>query len=244
MLFVAIAIVAFTAFTIEGAIGFGGTVIAASVGAQLVPLPVLLPGFVVVNLALSGYLLARGHAAIAWRLLLVEIAPPVAIGAAGGLALWHVPAIDLLAVIFGGFVVGLAAFQLARPAATRPLPLAVRLVLLAIGGVAHGLFGTGGPLIVYVVRRRLPDKAAFRATLAVLWISLNVALVANFVSLGAYDRHSGALCATVAIALVPGLAIGERLHRALDPARFERVVWLVLLVAGLALAIRSALAVW
>lgn len=46
----------------------------------------------------------------------------------------------------------------------------------------------------------------------------------------------------VTLALVPALIIGERLHRALDPARFERVVWIVLLVAGLALAIRSALA--
>jgi uncharacterized membrane protein YfcA len=244
MLFVAIAIVALAAFTIEGAIGFGGTVIAASVGAQLVPLPVLLPGFVVVNLALSGYLLTRGRHAIAWRLLLVQIAPPVAVGAAVGIALWHLPAVELLALIFGVFVVGLAAFQLIRPASTRPLPPALRIVLLAIGGLAHGLFGTGGPMIVYVVRRRLPDKAAFRATLAVLWISLNVALVANFISLGAYTRQTAMLGATVALALAPGLMIGERLHRALDPARFERVVWIVLLLAGLALAIRSAVAVW
>ncbi len=244
MLFVAIAIVALAAFTIEGAIGFGGTVIAASVGAQLVPLPTLLPGFVVVNLALSGYLLARGRATIAWRLLLVEVAPPVAVGAVAGLVLWHLPAIDLLAVIFGVFVVGLAAFQLIRPASTQPLPAPLRIGLLVLGGLAHGLFGTGGPMIVYVVRRRLPDKAAFRATLAVLWITLNVALIANFISLEAYDRHVGWLGATVALALVPGLAIGERIHRALDPAKFERVVWIVLLVAGLALAIRSALAVW
>lgn len=241
MALVAIAFVALAAFTIEGAIGFGGTVIAASLGAQLVPLAALLPGFVVVNLALSTYLLARGRHAIAWRLLGVEIAPPVALGAGVGLALWHLPASELLSVIFGAFVAGLAAFRLARPETT-DLPRALRVAFLAIGGLAHGLFGTGGPMIVYVVRRRLADKQAFRATLSVLWIVLNLALVANFLALGAYTPRAGWLGGAVACALVPGLAIGERLHRALDAARFERAVWLVLLVAGLALAVRSALA--
>jgi hypothetical protein len=238
---IAISFVALAAFTIEGAIGFGGTVVAASVGAQLVPLAALLPGFVVVNLALSSYLLARGRDAIAWRMLAVEIAPPVALGAAGGLALWHLPAIELLSLVFGAFVAALAAFRLARPTATE-LPRALRIAFLVAGGLAHGLFGTGGPLIVYVVRRRLPDKAAFRATLSVLWIVLNLALVANFLSLHAYTARAGWLGAAVAVALIPGLAIGERLHRALDAAKFERAVWIVLLVAGLALAIRSALA--
>ena len=46
----------------------------------------------------------------------------------------------------------------------------------------------------------------------------------------------------IALAVVPGLWVGERIHRALDAARFERVVWILLLVAGSALAIRSALA--
>jgi hypothetical protein len=40
------------AFVVEGAIGFGGTVIAASIGAP-VPLDELLPAFVPVNMALG-----------------------------------------------------------------------------------------------------------------------------------------------------------------------------------------------
>jgi hypothetical protein len=238
---VAIAIVALVAFTIEGAIGFGGTVVAASIGAQLVGLGELLPGFVVVNLALSGYLLARYRHAIAWRLLLVEVLPPVAAGAAVGLALWHLPAIELLSLLFGVFVAALALLRLLRPA-DAALPAPVRIGFLVVGGLAHGLFGTGGPMIVYVVRRRLADKAAFRATLSVLWIVLNLALVANFVSLHAYTARAWTLGAAVGIGLLPGLVLGERLHRALDPAKFERAVWIVLLVAGAALAVRSAFA--
>lgn len=236
---VALAGIALVAFATEGAIGFGGTVIAASVGAQLIPLEELLPAFVVLNLLLSSWLLGRGWSAIAWRMLAREIAPPVAAGAAIGLALFHLPAKTAIELAFGVFVAGLAVFQLLRPA-ERPLATPWRVGLLVLGGIAHGLFGTGGPMIVYVSRRRIPDKRAFRSTLAVLWIVLNVALLVNFVSMHLYTNGTTAIGIALAIAIVPGLLLGERIHRALDPARFERVVWLLLLVAGIALAVRDA----
>lgn len=235
-----VAAIALIAFTTEGAIGFGGTVIAATFGAQVVALDELLPAFVPLNMAVSLWLLTRGAPVIAWRLLAVEIAPAVAAGAAVGLALFHLPAKAALATAFGGFVAGLAILQLARPA-ERELPRAGRLVLLALGGVAHGLFGTGGPMVVYVARRRLADKRAFRATLAVLWFALNTALLINFLSLDLYHRDTLALGGAIAATVVPGLWLGERLHRSLDPARFERAVWVMLLCAGSALALRSAL---
>lgn len=233
--------VALLAFATEGAIGFGGTVLAASIGAQFIPIEILLPAFVPLNILLSSWLLGNGVRAIAWPMLLREVAPAVAVGAAVGLVLFHLPAKTALALAFGVFVVGLAGLQLARPA-DKPLPRAVQLVFLVLGGIAHGLFGTGGPMIVYVVRRRLPDKRAFRATLAVLWLTLNIALLANFASSGLYDRRTGIVGCVIALALVPGLVIGNRIHHRLEADKFERVVWLVLLLAGGALAVRSGLA--
>lgn len=240
MILVALAGIALVAFGTEGAIGFGGTVIAACIGAQLIPLDELLPAFVPINLAMSAWLAFSGREAISWRVLVRTIALPVAIGAAAGLALFHVPAKTVLAAVFGGFVALLAIVQLVRPAAS-PLPRVWQRVFLVFGGVAHGLFGTGGPMIVYVTRRELADKRAFRATLAVLWFALNIALLVNFLALGLYGRHTVEIGGVVGLALIPGLWIGQRIHDALDGARFERVVWSLLLVAGLALAIRSAL---
>ncbi len=239
---VILGVIALCAFATEGAIGFGGTVLAASIGAQVVPLELLLPAFVPLNMVLSSWLLGRGFSAIAWRLLAVEVAPAVGIGAAIGLALFHaVPAKEALALGFGVFVVGLSVFQLARPG-TGELARPVRLGLLVLGGIAHGLFGTGGPMIVYVVRRRLPDKRAFRATLAVLWLALNIALLINYASTHLYTRMTAEVGGLLALTIVPGLIIGERIHRKLDADRFERIVWVVLLLAGAALAVRSALA--
>jgi uncharacterized membrane protein YfcA len=239
-LLVILGVIALCAFATEGAIGFGGTVLAASIGAQVVPLELLLPAFVPLNMLMSAWLLGRGLSSIAWRMLAVEVAPAVAIGAAVALALFHVPAKNALALVFGVFVVGLSVFQLARPS-TGELAWPVRFGLLVLGGIAHGLFGTGGPMIVYVVRRRLPDKRAFRATLAVLWLVLNIALLVNYASADLYTHSVTEAGGVIALAIVPGLLIGERVHRKLDAARFERVVWVVLLLAGAALAVRSAL---
>ncbi|MCX5745233.1 MAG: TSUP family transporter [Proteobacteria bacterium] len=243
MILIVVGIIALAAFTVEGAIGFGSTVITASIGAQFLPLGELLPAFVPLNLCLSAWLLLGGRQHVAWRVLLVEIGPFVALGAIGGLALWHVPAQTAFAFGFGIFVVGLALLRLLAPG-DRTIPRPIRVALLVLGGVAHGLFGTGGPLIVYVVRRRIPDKSSFRATLAVLWLVLNLGLLGNFIALGKYTASSAPLAGVFALALAPGLVLGERVHRALAPERFERLVWIVLLVAGLALSIRSALALW
>jgi hypothetical protein len=238
---IAITTVALVAFATEGAIGFGGTVLCVSIGAQLLPLHVLLPAFVPLNLVLSAWLLGRGLPVVAWRMLAVDVAPPVAVGAAIGLAAFHLPGQRWLILAFAVFVIGLAALQLARPA-DGELGRGARLALLGLGGIAHGLFGTGGPMIVYVVRRQLPDKRAFRSTLAVLWLVLNTALLVNFASSHLYSRPVAETSVAVAVAIVPGLLIGDRIHHRLDPARFERAVWVLLLVAGVALATRSALA--
>jgi uncharacterized membrane protein YfcA len=224
-----LAFVGLLAFTVEGAIGFGSTVVAVSLGAQLVPLEVLLPAFVPLNILMSLTLLRRRR--VQWRVLLVEIVPLVALGIAGGLALSHVLASRALLVGFGAFVVALSILELSRVQLKWSAPL------LALGGIVHGLFGTGGPMIVYVARKKIADKTAFRATLAVLWIALNTILVASFAAVERYP--SPELMLALGVAIIPGRALGELVHRALDPQKFERVVWVVLLVAGAVLALRA-----
>ena len=84
-----LAVIGLLAFTTEGAMGFGGTVIAVSLGAQLFAIDALLPAFVPINMALSAYLLVAGWREIAWPTLARTVAPPVVIGVIAGLAVNH-----------------------------------------------------------------------------------------------------------------------------------------------------------
>ncbi len=238
-----LAVIGLLAFTTEGAMGFGGTVIAVSLGAQLFAIDALLPAFVPINMALSAYLLAAGWRDIAWATLLRTVAPPVVVGVIAGLALFHIAASVWLQLGFAVFVAVLAVVQLRRLAHS-VMPVGViatptRWGFLLTGGLIHGLFATGGPMIVYVVGRVIPDKRAFRASLAVLWFALNCALVANYLSAHKYTAQTWQLGATLAAAMLPGTWLGELVHRRLDGQRFARMVWWLLLVASLVLAVRS-----
>jgi uncharacterized membrane protein YfcA len=231
------------AFTVEAVLGFGSTVLAVTLGAQVLPLDALLPAFVPLNLALSLYLVARHGRLVELRLLFRRVLPFVAVGMAVGLALFRLRAAKVLELGLAVFVVGLAALELGKllfATETRPRPLA-RLpgaAVLALGGVAHGLFGAGGPMVVYFAGRELTDKGRFRATLSALWLVLNAALLINYASLGLLGRASATTTMTLAPALLLALFAGERLHRRVDERSFRPLIYVLLLVAGSALGAR------
>jgi hypothetical protein len=93
-------------------------------------------------------------------------------------------------------------------------------------------------MVVYVLGRRVDDKAQFRATLSVLWLVLNLTLVIGY---AADDKLSSTTFTTtllLAPALVLGLLLGERLHHRVPATFFRNVVYAMLLAAGFLLVLR------
>jgi uncharacterized membrane protein YfcA len=121
----------------------------------------------------------------------------------------------------------------------RPLPRAAALGLLFLGGVVHGAFGTGGPPVVYVCARLVPDKRVFRATLTVLWLVLGLVLVAVHVKGGHIGPGSLRRSALLAPGFVLGLIGGEIAHHRIPERAFRAVVFAMLAVVGAVLAIRG-----
>lgn len=235
-------VIIIVAFTVEAALGFGATVVAVSLGAFLLPLEQLLPAFVPLNLAMSLVLVARYWRLIDGRFLLTRILPFMALGLPlGFLALASVDE-GTARTGLGAFVVWLAALELWRArSSVRPAPLPEwkRALALLFGGVVHGAFATGGPLVVYVVGRTLSDKGAFRATLSALWLVLNLVLLVGFSARGVLDEESGARTLTWLPFLAVGLVVGELLHRRVPAEWFKRLVFTLLLIAGALLVLRS-----
>lgn len=239
--------IVFFAFTTEAIVGFGSTVLTVTLGAHLLPIDTLLPAFIPLNIALSAVLLARNVRQVAGGVLLRHVLPGVGVGLVAGLLLFRLQGAWWLRLVFGAFVVLLALLELARLArdntsGSEPLPLSVSGPLLAFGGLIHGLFGSGGPMIVYVLSRRISDRGAMRATLAALWLMLNAALLVNYATLGLLDASSMRRSAALLPALVAGLFLGDRLHGRLPERVFRYLVYLVLLAAGGSLVARTLLA--
>jgi len=244
----ALAAIVFVAFVVEAAVGFGATVITVTLAAQFLPLDATLASFIPLNLALSIVIVSRNLRFVDWRLLLRFVLPLAAVGLAAGLALFKLRSTEALRLAFALFVVALSSVELLRAtrAAAEPPPAArtpLVVVNVILGGFIHGLFGTGGPMLVWACGRMLGDKSRFRATLAVVWMVLNSALVISYARLGTLGRESAERSAFLVPSLLLALVVGERLHRRLEGRRFLLALWLLLLAAGLALAVRSLRAI-
>lgn len=239
-------LVVLIAFVSEALVGFGATVITVTLGAHLYPLDVLLPAFVPVNLALSAYLVLRYHDAIDRAVLLRRVLPLVGLGMPVGMIVFHLREQVLLQVLFAAFVVALAALELgrafARPSdAPRPLAFPAAAAALILGGFIHGVFGSGGPMIVYYASRTIRDKTRFRSTLSALWLVLNAILVTNYSVSGMITAETGMLSAALVPALLVGAFLGERIHGRVRERPFRLSVFLLLLLAGSVLLVRGIL---
>ena len=79
------------AFVLEAALGFGSSVIVATLGALLGPLDAVMPAFITVNLALSAWVVATARANVNGGLLLREVLPLAGLGVLLGFVLtWWV----------------------------------------------------------------------------------------------------------------------------------------------------------
>lgn len=235
-----LAVIVLFSFATEAATGFGSIVIALSLGLHLYPIHVLLPLLVALDVILSLYMVYRYHEHIAHVWLFRRILPLMGIGLAVGIALFHYVSDQVLRTVFGAFVVFVSARELwvrlrAGSAGARALPGPVRTAGLLAAGVTHGIFASGGPLLVYVLGRSELDKRSFRSTLATVWLVLNVALCATYVATGRIDGGILRLMPVLVPTVVLAIAVGEWAHGRLDEQRFRIAVHVLLVAVGVSI---------
>ena len=89
-------------------------------------------------------------------------------------------------------------------------------------------------LLVYALSGVDLDKSRFRATLIMVWFTLNGLLTLGYAAQGALQPVWPQLAALAPVVLA-GIVLGEILHHRVDEHRFRQVLFSVLLLAGLAL---------
>jgi uncharacterized membrane protein YfcA len=237
-----LALVVFGAVTIASAIGFGSMILTVIFASQLVPLDLLLSAMVPINLLLSAWIALKERAHIDWPLTLRRVLPWMGAGVGVGLLLYNLQDDQALKLWLGVVVLALSLRELWRAhaaAPNAPLHPLVAAGALVSAGVVHGLFASGGPLLVYMASRALPDKRRFRATLSAVWILMNGALLVSYALTDRFSTQS----AWTSLALLPGsllgIWIGERLHHRIDATLFRKIVFTMLTVGAVALIARS-----
>lgn len=98
-----------------------------------------------------------------------------------------VPSEQILLIIYGVIILLIAGKNLLCHR-QRTLPKALLLVILLLAGVIHGMFVSGGALLVVYAAQVLKEKEEFRATLAPVWVVLNSILLVSQVRQGVFTE--------------------------------------------------------
>lgn len=240
---VSIACVLMLAFAVETALGFGASLITVAIGSFVIgDIRELLAMAVPLNLLLSIYLVGRYHRHVDRRFLFTRLLPLMALGMPVGIYAFTAFDPSLLKRLFGAFIAVVAALELYRlrqASPPQPVSTPVEVALLLLGGAVHGAFSTGGPMAVYVTGRVLHDKSAYRATLSSLWLVLGSVLLVTYALDGRITSHTLTTTLAVSPGILVGMVVGEMLFRRVPAEVFRRIVFVTLLLSGLALVIRG-----
>lgn len=236
-----LALLVFFANGVETIIGFGGTVLVIAPAAHVLPLDLLVPVLLPLNLILSMVIVWRHYEGIAARALWRQVFPVTMLGMPLGFAALSTLPLDGLQKGLGALVMIVALLELMRTrrraagGPRKPLPGWAAALWLFAGGLAQGAFLSGGPMVVYYANRNLGTKAEFRATLSALWMLLNYVLLMAHVAAGKIHQGTVMISGLLFLPLLAGLWLGERLHPRIDETVFRVVVLLLLLLAGLSI---------
>jgi uncharacterized membrane protein YfcA len=243
LVFLLFAVVVVAAYVVQTATGFGAMLVCVTFGAQLIGLEEVIRLMVPLSFFQTGYIVIRHRDGIDWTLLLKRVLPLMTVGMGIAFLLLTKVGGPWLGLAFGLMVLALSARDLhhlrrADAALDKPISKPASVAALLGAGVIHGIYAAGGPMLVYAIGREGLTKKAFRSTLSMVWIVLNVVLVARFVLAGDYDREV-ALDILLLIPTVPlGILVGEWVHHRVDERSFKMVVLVLLIAAAISLIVR------
>ena len=104
------------------------------------------------------------------------------------------------------------------------------MVLLA--GIIHGMFLSGGSLLVIYAVAVLKDKSVIRATLAPVWIVLNGSMLIQNIAEGAVTAEILRLTGWCVIPVITALYLGQILHKRMKQEFFVKLTYVLLIISG------------
>lgn len=236
------ALVIVLAYVVYGLTGFGSSITAIPLLAQLLPLRTAVPLMLIFDLCV-GLLMGMNNRKVIDRGEVRRMLPFMLVGMLLGVTLLvKVPERALL-LLLGLFVLAYSAWSLVLRPEVKPMSARWAVLFGTTGGIFTALFGTGGPLYTIYLARRLPDKMILRATISGLVFASALARLLLFAGAGLYGRpHVLPLAAVLLPCALIGLYAGNHLHHRLPPQRVVQFVWTILIFGGATLVWRAVTA--
>lgn len=233
------------AYLIGATTGFGSAIIALTIAVNFFPIDFLIPVIIPLNIVTCAYLVLRHRSGVNVNLLFRRILPLVGIGLFIGLIIFSTVETGKLKRGFGAFVLCISLFELFRLIRSEK-DLSVssssgkgKGVWLLGGGIAQGIWVSGGPMIAYWAGRNILSKNEFRSTLCCLFLILNAVLLVCHLLAGRITPETARVSLFGIPFMAVGIALGEWLHVKLPERTFRIFVFAILVFSGASIAIRG-----
>ncbi|MCI8809844.1 MAG: sulfite exporter TauE/SafE family protein [Oscillibacter sp.] len=233
---------------IQGITGFAGTILAMSPSLLLVGYPVAKPVLNVLAL-LSGFYVFIGNTKnVNWKELW-KIVAWMAAGIAAGIFIKSLFSGQegILQKLLGVFVVLLAVqgiYKMFRPKKNgepeeEQKPVSPATVLfLPLAGIVHGIFVSGGPLLVSYLTKKNLDKVTFRATISTVWVFLNTLVLFDDIRAGLWNPSLLKIQLIAIPFLLAGMFIGSKLYARMSQQLFMKITYVLLFISGISLLVK------
>jgi uncharacterized membrane protein YfcA len=232
------AAVVLTAYVIFGISGFGSTLIAAPLLAQVYPIKFVIPMIVLLDCIGAISMGVRLRADVN-KAELTPLLPFLAAGLLlGAFLLLRVPA----ALLVGGLGIVVAAYGAFYASGRQPRFRVPRWSAAPVGlfaGVTSSMFGIGGPIYVMYLTARGSTPENVRATVPVIFIFTTIARIAIFAVAGLFTAEVLYTAASLLPLMVLGMWAGHHLHLNMTREQIVRVMGVLLVVSGGSLLVRA-----
>lgn len=229
-------IVLFVANVIQAITGFAGTVLAMPPSMYLLGID---NAKVILNAMawISGLMIAiSGYRHLVWREFL-KMAGIMLVGMLAGMWICAVlPSGQLFLTIYGVIII-LVALKNLLIRKEHLLPGWALLLVLIAAGIVHGMYVSGGALLVIYAVQTLRDKEEFRATVAPIWVVLNTIMMISQVRAGLYTANNIRLILISIVPLLVATWLGTRIARKVSQQIFLAITYILLIISGLSLVL-------
>ena len=228
-------IILFAANVIQAVTGFAGTLLAMPVSIQLIG---VLEAKVILNImafASCLWITVQNRRYIQYKIL-GKIILWMGIGMIIGVWIFDRVSLDFLLPCYGIFILLIA---LKKLLIQRELSLPGWLLTISLlaAGVIHGMFVSGGALLVVYASSVIKDKNQFRATVAPVWVILNLFLMISDESHGYMTPDVLALTGLGMIPLFLAIYIGNKIQKKINQAVFLKITYILLVVSGISVLV-------
>ena len=113
------------------------------------------------------------------------------------------------------------------------IPKAGMLLIILAAGIIHGMFLSGGALLVVYAASVLKEKDEFRSTIALLWVVLGCYVTGKEYTIGDYTSNVLFLTTIGIVFALAGTWVGMVLVKKVKQELFEEITNVLLLISGI-----------